>query len=83
VVDCYGVRRTIQVMAKSTYSAACHYFGRSRANPSDNLPQSNDSMVYEVKIVGEDRVYQVNHRRMLEWANREAQRNLNVLRRES
>ena len=75
VVDCYGRRRTIQVNAKSTYYAACAYYARTRANPTDNLPQSNDSTVYEVKIVGENQVFRVNHRKMMEWANREASRN--------
>jgi hypothetical protein len=72
VVDCYGVRRTIEVKARSTYAAACYYYSRSRANPTERLPQSNDATVYEVKIVGEQTVYRVNHRRMMEWANREA-----------
>jgi hypothetical protein len=63
VVDCYGVRRTIQVNATSTYWAACQYFGRSRANPTENLPQSHDATEYEVKVVGEEKVHRVNIRR--------------------
>ena len=73
VVDCYGVRPTIQVNAKSTYWAACHYFGRSRANPTENLPQSNDSTICEVKVVGEEKIPWSNHRKMMARANKVAQ----------
>jgi hypothetical protein len=71
VVDCYGVRRSIQVKAKSTYWAACHYFTRTRANPSDKLPQVHDGTIYEVQIIGDPKVYRVKHAKMLEWANRQ------------
>ena len=70
VVDCYGQRRSIQTTAKSAYWAACHYYTRTRANAADNLPQVDDCTIYEVQIVGDPKVYRVNHRKMMEWANR-------------
>jgi hypothetical protein len=36
------------------------------------IPRLPDDIVYEVRVVGEQRVYRVRHRRMMEWANEQA-----------
>jgi len=45
---------------------------RSRANPTENLPQANDSTVYEVRMVGEETVHHIAHKKMMRWANKVA-----------
>ena len=39
--------------------------------PHDKLPQSHDGTIYEVRIIGDPKVYKVNHAKMMEWANRQ------------
>jgi hypothetical protein len=74
VTDEHGTRHTIRVMARSVNTAACYYFATSWSSPADRLPKVGDGTVYEVQPVGESVVYRVEHRRMLEWANRTAER---------
>ena len=73
VTDEHGQRHTIEVLATSVNRAACYYFARSRSCPAEHLPRVADGTVDEVQPVGESIVYRVEHRRMLEWANRVAE----------
>jgi hypothetical protein len=41
---------------------------------SGDVPSVTDGTIYEVQPVGESVVYRVEHRKMLEWANRTAER---------
>jgi hypothetical protein len=38
------------------------------------IPRLPNDVIYEVQVVGEQRVYRVRHRRMMEWANEQALR---------
>lgn len=76
VLDSDGKPHTARMMASSTYRAACYYFSRACGEPGSNLPRPNNNTEYQVQIVGEDRIYRVSHRKMMEWANREAERAL-------
>ena len=73
VVDARGERHTIEVMARSVNTAACYFFARSRSSPAEQLPRVADGTIYEVQVIGESIVYRIEHRRMLEWANRVAE----------
>jgi hypothetical protein len=73
VTDELGQRHTIEVQALSVNRAACHFFARSRSSPAERLPRVGDGTIYEVQVIGESMVYHVEHRRMLEWANRVAE----------
>jgi hypothetical protein len=65
-----GRRHTIAVQAKSVYAAAAHFVGRSRApNPGEQLPETTDDTVFEVRVL-----YRVSQRALLKWANTEAER---------
>ena len=74
VTDDASIPHTIRVMARSVNTAACCFFARSRSSPAEKLPGVNDGTIYEVQPVGESVVYRVEHRKMLEWANRTAER---------
>src|SRR5260370_1330809 len=76
VVDEYGQRHTIEVEARSVYHAACLFYGRSAAgaSPGEKLPKTKADTIFEVRPIGEERVYQVAQKRMLAWANEEASR---------
>jgi hypothetical protein len=74
VTDEHGARHTIRVMARSVNTAACYFFARSRSSPAEKLPSVMDGTIYEVQPVDEQVVYRVEHREMLEWANRTAER---------
>jgi len=74
VTDSAGVSHTLDVMAASRNHAACRFWAEIRSTPS--LPQIRfeDDTVYEVRPEGSETVHRVSHRKMLEWANREADR---------
>jgi hypothetical protein len=36
------------------------------------IPRLPDDIIYEVRVVGEQRVYRVRHQRMMAWANGQA-----------
>jgi hypothetical protein len=44
--------------------------------PAERLPRVADGTIYEVQPMGDNTVYRVDHRRMLEWANETAERQL-------
>lgn len=74
-VDASGKRHVMQAMATSTYRAACCYYATACTDVAAGLPQPDWDTIYEVQVVGEERVYRFTHRKMMDWANREAERN--------
>lgn len=71
VTDEQGQRHSLEVLAESTYHAACLYAGHSGCGlPVGRfLPRDAPGTVYEVQVVGEERVYRVTSERMNAWAN--------------
>jgi hypothetical protein len=65
--DASGKRHTIEIEAKSVYSAILHFNAEAISRPAYGLPKTADETVFEVEVDG------VIHRRTLRqamaWAN--------------
>lgn len=72
VSDSAGVRHSLRVTARSTFTAACYFESSAISNPSHGLPRGAPGMVYEVQVDGQMKVHRVEFSRMMAWANRES-----------
>jgi hypothetical protein len=71
-----GQRYVIRTEATSVFQAAINFGTMVRClYPSTaGYPEPGDGTVYEVRIVGGERVYRVRHERVWQWANAKAER---------
>ncbi|MGI9071415.1 MAG: hypothetical protein ACR2JB_08895 [Bryobacteraceae bacterium] len=70
VRDERGTAHTIEVLARSTHHAASLFLGQARAKlPGQNLPFPTEKTIFEVRLIGEQRVYRVPGGRVQQWAN--------------
>jgi hypothetical protein len=64
-----------RVLARSTYHAAALFIGKARGkSPGQNLPLPDGKTIFEVRLIGEERVYRVLGERVQRWANDEARK---------
>lgn len=75
VRDEKGAPQTIEVLARSTHHAASLFIGQARAKlPGQNLPLPNERTIFEIRLIGEQRVYRVLGERVQQWANEQARK---------
>jgi hypothetical protein len=79
-VNIDGRRYAQEFEARSAFHAACYFCGLAIGTPMLGILRLPDDIIYEVRIVGEQRVYRVRHRRMMEWANEHALRGADNMR---
>ncbi len=71
----FTTHRIVSVLeARSIFHAACYFCGRALGTPMLGIPRLPKDVIYEVRVVGEQRVYRVRHERMMKWANEQALR---------
>jgi hypothetical protein len=80
-VNIDGKRYAQEFEATSAFQAACYFCGLAIGTPALGIPRLPNDIIYEVRVVGEQRVYRVRHRRMMEWANEQALRSADNTRR--
>jgi hypothetical protein len=77
VRDSQGVPHTVEVLARSTYHAAALFIGKARGkSPGQNLPLPDGKTIFEVRLIGEERIYRVLGERAERWVNEEARKQL-------
>jgi hypothetical protein len=75
VRDGKGVPHTIEVLARSLFHAASIYIGTALGkSPGQNLPLPNAETIFEVRPIGEERIYRVLGKRVQTWANAQARK---------
>jgi len=75
VRDAKGGPHTVEVLARSTYHAAALFIGKARGkSPGQNLPLPDGKTIFEVRPIGEERVYRVLGERVERLANEEARK---------
>jgi hypothetical protein len=73
VRDAKGTPHTIEVLARSVFHAASLYVGTALGrSPGHNLPLPNADTIFEVRLIGEARIYRVVGKRVQAWANEQA-----------
>jgi hypothetical protein len=66
---------TIEVLARSAYHAASLFIGKTRGkSPGQNLPLPDGKTIFEVRLIGEERIYRVLGARVEGWANEQARK---------
>ena len=75
VRDGNGVPHTIEVLAHSLFHAASIYIGTALGkSPGQTLPLPNAETIFEVRLIGEERIYRVLGKRVQTWANEQARK---------
>src|SRR5205823_14894904 len=75
VRDAKGAPHTIEVLARSTHHAASLFVGQARAKlPGQNLPLPTEKTIFEIRLIGEQRVYRVLGERVQQWAYEQARK---------
>ena len=75
VRDRTGVPHTIEVLARSTYHAAALFIAKARGkSPGQNLPLPDGNTIFEVRLIGGERIYRVLGERVERWANEQARK---------
>jgi len=75
VRDRQGITHTIEVLARSTYHAAALLIGKARGkSPGQNLPLPDANTIFEVRLIGEERIYRVLGEKVERWANQQARK---------
>ena len=66
--DASGKRHTIEIEAKSLYSAILHFNAEAVSHPAYGLPKPTDDMIFDVEVDG--KIYTRTFRHAMDWANR-------------
>jgi hypothetical protein len=75
VRDGKGAPHTIEVLARSLFHAASLYVGTALGrSPGQNLPLPDSETIFEVRLIGEERMYRVLGKRVQAWANEQARK---------
>jgi len=75
VRDSRRTPHTIEVLARSTFHAASLFNGQARAKlPGQNLPIPSGDTIFEVRPIGEQKIYRVLGKRVEQWANEQARK---------
>lgn len=79
VRDDQGKPHTLEVLARSTHHAAALFIGQARAKlPGRDLPVPTEKTIFEIRLIGEQRIYRALGARVQQWANEQARKNEEV-----
>lgn len=75
VRDEKGTLHTIEAPARSIFHAASLFIGTAHGkSPGQNLPLPSAETIFEIRLIGEERIYRVLGKRVQQWANEEARK---------
>jgi hypothetical protein len=65
--DASGKRHTLEIEAKTLYSAILHFNAEAIYHPAYGLPKPTDDMIFDVEVDG--KVYTRTFRHAMDWSN--------------